>query len=162
MSHTGGSWKQTVLYAFAAERNGNIPVDGVILYKGNLYGTTYQGGSSGCYKGQGCGAVFELRHTKAGWAEKVLHRFTAGNDGEYPKWGSLMVDQIGNLYGTTTNGGAYGYGDVFEITGDGDRSPARFESPYNDGDSPPRIEPSAENGAGLGKSTLVNSSRVLL
>jgi uncharacterized repeat protein (TIGR03803 family) len=116
MSLTGGSWKQTVLYAFAAERNGNIPVDSVILYKGNLYGTTYQGGSSGCYKGQGCGAVFELRHTKAGWAEKVLHSFTARNDGEYPM-GSLMVDQIGNLYGTTANnGGAYGYGDVFEVT----------------------------------------------
>jgi uncharacterized repeat protein (TIGR03803 family) len=114
MSHSAGTWRETVLYGFAAEGDGNLPEDGVILYKGNFYGTTYQGGGSGCYEGQGCGTVFELRRSKVGWAEKVIHSFS-GSDGEYPMWGSLVVDPAGNLYGTTNNGGG-GYGDVFEIT----------------------------------------------
>jgi len=51
----------------------------------------------------------------AGPKYKVLHAFGLGNDGG-GLWGSLAFDAIGNLYGTTSGGGAHGDGTVFELT----------------------------------------------
>ncbi|MGC2110115.1 MAG: choice-of-anchor tandem repeat GloVer-containing protein, partial [Candidatus Korobacteraceae bacterium] len=45
--------------------------------------------------------------------EKKLHNFGKGTDGIYPS--GLIFDASGNLYGTTRNGGDYGYGTVFEL-----------------------------------------------
>jgi uncharacterized repeat protein (TIGR03803 family) len=74
---------------------------------GNLYGTTYSGGSAGA------GAVFKV--TQAG-AESVLYSFSGGTDGSNPQ-SKLTSDAAGNLYGTTYYGGAYAGGTVFELTG---------------------------------------------
>lgn len=52
------------------------------------------------------------------WAQvkfKTLHKFTGGKDGGAP-WGVPVFDAAGNLYGTTTSGGLYGSGTVFELT----------------------------------------------
>lgn len=46
--------------------------------------------------------------------EQVLYSFTGGSDGSNP-WASLVFDGSGNLYGTTQNGGLYGFGTVFEL-----------------------------------------------
>jgi uncharacterized repeat protein (TIGR03803 family) len=46
---------------------------------------------------------------------KILHGFGSGTDGA-GLWGSLAFDGKGNLYGTTSGGGAYGYGTVFELS----------------------------------------------
>ena len=51
----------------------------------------------------------------AGPKFKVLHGFGSGQDGA-GLWGSLARDSAGNLYGTTSGGGAYGYGTVFQLT----------------------------------------------
>jgi uncharacterized repeat protein (TIGR03803 family) len=55
----------------------------------------------------------------AGPTERVLHRFRGGKDGSAPSAG-LIADKAGNLYGTTTNGGAGscqgGCGTVFELS----------------------------------------------
>ncbi len=75
---------------------------------GNLYGTT-QGGN-GDY-----GTVFKLTRSGSGWTQTVLHRFTGGSDGSTPL-GNVVLDSKGNIYGTTSVGGAYGYGIVFQIT----------------------------------------------
>jgi uncharacterized repeat protein (TIGR03803 family) len=58
-----------------------------------------------------------LVSSASSWAasEKVLHTFTGGNDGRSP-YAGLILDDSGNLYGTTPYGGAYGYGTVFEIS----------------------------------------------
>lgn len=48
-------------------------------------------------------------------SETVLHRFKGGNDGSKPL-AVLLLDQSGNLYGTTSAGGAYGAGTVFRIS----------------------------------------------
>jgi uncharacterized repeat protein (TIGR03803 family) len=47
--------------------------------------------------------------------EKVLHSFSGSPDGADPA-ASLVLDGLGNLYGTTYDGGAFGYGTVFELT----------------------------------------------
>jgi uncharacterized repeat protein (TIGR03803 family) len=47
---------------------------------------------------------------------KTLFAFTVGNDDGIRPLGGLVFDQAGNLYGTTTSGGAHGGGTVFELT----------------------------------------------
>jgi uncharacterized repeat protein (TIGR03803 family) len=98
--------KETVLYSFTGGADGGYPLAGVILDpKGNLYGTTEAGGSSGY------GTVFMVA---ANGTETVLHSF-AETDGAYPV-ADLFRDKKGNLYGTTQGGGTSGYGTVFELT----------------------------------------------
>lgn len=90
---------------------------------GNLYGTTYSGGTDAagsCVFGstvEGCGTVFELSpKAGGGWTEKVLHSFNDnGTDGTFPM-GGLVLGAGGNLYGTTSGGGTYNYGTVFELS----------------------------------------------
>jgi len=50
--------------------------------------------------------------------ETVLYNFTGGADGSYPT-STLITDSAGNFYGTTTYGGEYGAGVVFELSPDG-------------------------------------------
>jgi uncharacterized repeat protein (TIGR03803 family) len=92
--------------------------------EGNLYGTTFQGGSSEC-GASGCGTVFKL--DTAG-NETVLHDFgaiaTGGanyGDGCWPYQG-LVMDSSGALYGTTSSCGAFGYGTIFKIDNKGNFS----------------------------------------
>ena len=103
---------ETVLYNFCSQpgcRDGSSPKAGLILdTNGNLYGTTYYGGAK-----RGRGTVFEL---SASGTETVLHSFSAnGTDGYNPVAG-LVMDDKGNLYGTTLVGGANKGGTVFEVT----------------------------------------------
>jgi uncharacterized repeat protein (TIGR03803 family) len=106
-----GQWAESVLYSFGAyQGDGILPLAGLVFdAAGNLYGTTYAGGSHGdCDHNYGCGAVFELTPSVAGqWNETILYNF-AGN-------------KKGDLFGTTLFGGAagcqeYGCGTVFELT----------------------------------------------
>ncbi len=84
---------------------------------GNFYGTTYTGAPDGN------GTVFELSPPTAGkkkWTQTVLHRFNAKvQDGIYPD-SSVILDQQGNLYGTTSEGGVNDAGTVFELVAPGE------------------------------------------
>jgi uncharacterized repeat protein (TIGR03803 family) len=107
LSPSDDGWIETVLYSFCAgcavgtSPVGNLAIDSA----GNLYGTTFEGGSSECYAGGGgCGVVFELSPGSGGWTETVLYTFLGGADGAFPIAG-LAFDKAGNLYGTTTYGG---------------------------------------------------------
>jgi hypothetical protein len=118
LKHTNGQWRPTLLYNFCTANNckdGAHPVASLIFDKaGNLYGTTYDGGT-GCSKGyKGCGIVFNLTNTKSGWKETIIHRFADDPDGSQPAEG-LTFDNAGNIYGTTMSGGNVGVGTVFEI-----------------------------------------------
>jgi uncharacterized repeat protein (TIGR03803 family) len=115
---TGGAWTETVLYAFTGDSftggsDGAVPRTGLIAdSNGNLHGTTALGGASNA------GTVFELTPpaiTGGAWTETVLHAFTGGSDGRYPGEGNLILDNKGNLYGTTFFGGASNIGTVFEL-----------------------------------------------
>jgi uncharacterized repeat protein (TIGR03803 family) len=84
-------------------------VAGLVLdTAGNLYGTTTTTIVGRVY---GAGVVFKLTPTGS---ETVLHNFTVAGGGAEP-YGGLLRDKAGNLYGTTSNGGAYHYGVVFEL-----------------------------------------------
>jgi len=104
------SGKETVLHSFTGSNDGSTPVAGLILDPaGNLYGTTKMGGKFNN------GVVFKLTPQSSGkWKETVLHNFTGGNDGGQPL-GGLVQDRAGNLYGTASTGGKYGYGVAFKL-----------------------------------------------
>ena len=102
--------KETVLHSFAGgPKDGCNPAAAVLRDKaGNLYGTTVACGS------YGYGTVFKI--TSSG-KESVLYNFTGGTDGANP-FAGLIQDAVGNLYGTTYQGGAFcesGCGTVFKI-----------------------------------------------
>ena len=103
---------KTILHSFAGGSDGINPYGGVIADKsGDLYGTTYRGGA------HGDGTVYEIA---ASGTETVLHAFDdeSGSDGADP-YAGLVRDKPGNLYGTTSVGGAHGQGSVFRIAPDG-------------------------------------------
>jgi uncharacterized repeat protein (TIGR03803 family) len=106
----------SVLYTFTGSLDGGIPVGTLTLDSaGNLYGTTAAGGV------YGFGTIFEL---SPGAKEQTLYSFsvTGQFDGAQPV-GGLILDAVGNLYGTTYYGGGGhcfdgftpGCGTVFEL-----------------------------------------------
>jgi uncharacterized repeat protein (TIGR03803 family) len=100
----------TAIYTFTGGADGAEPLGSLITdSSGNLYGATSSGGSGSF--GNGYGVVFKLDPTTG--QETVLHTFT-GPDGSTPA-AELTPDSSGNLYGTTTLGGANGYGTVFKL-----------------------------------------------
>jgi uncharacterized repeat protein (TIGR03803 family) len=94
----------TVLYDFASQAHG--PDYGLIRdASGNLYGGD-----------DGGDLVYRLTPAPPGeyWGYTDLHDF-GGSGGDFPL-GNLIFDPQGNIWGTTEDGGAYGYGVVWEIT----------------------------------------------
>jgi len=109
---SSGRWKETVLYDIPGGPSGADPSAGVVMDKaGDLFGTTSVGGDPNC----NCGVVYELSPAANDkWTYTVLHRFV-GSDGALPD-ANLILDDKGNLYGTASAGGAFGYGVAFELT----------------------------------------------
>ncbi|MGA7459827.1 MAG: choice-of-anchor tandem repeat GloVer-containing protein [Candidatus Korobacteraceae bacterium] len=110
-------WTETILYNFSSRYGGYYPdADLAFDSAGNLYGTTANGGGSVNCPNDGCGTAFELTPNSNGtWSKSTIHVFQAGADGEYPNTG-FVVGPTGNLYGTTGNGGANGYGSVYQLS----------------------------------------------
>ena len=123
--------EEKTIYAFRGRPDDGINPPGALLLdrQGNLYGTTSAGGA------YGGGTVFKLTPTGE---ETILYSFgSKPGDATYPSFGSLVSDQKGNLYGTTTNGGTYGVGTVFEITTKGkEKILHSFGAQPNDGIAP--------------------------
>jgi uncharacterized repeat protein (TIGR03803 family) len=113
LTPSSSGWTETLLYSFANSPDGAIPLNGLIFDDvGNLYSTTLNGGQSGY------GAVFQMKDSGKGWAESLLYSFDDGSNGGYP-YAGLVSDQVGNLYGATTDGGSGGGGTVFELSPSG-------------------------------------------
>ena len=114
LSRSGNGWVATVLHSFVGGDDGSWPEAGLVFdAAGNLYGTTSLGGGSSLCQ-FGCGTVFQLAPTSGGgWTTSVIHAFGVV-DGAYP-YDSLVIDNAGNLYGTTMWGGASVYGTAFKL-----------------------------------------------
>jgi uncharacterized repeat protein (TIGR03803 family) len=110
----------TTVHNFCAQTNcadGAIPLGGLVQgTDGNFYGTTVAGGDADCSNpvGPGCGTVFKIT---PGGVFTVLHRFVS-TDGAFP-YSQLIQATNGDFYGTTSEGGRYGYGTIFKITSTG-------------------------------------------
>lgn len=123
---SNGQWIETVIHEFTGS-DGENPIAGLTFdAAGNLYGTAGFGGLNGT------GVVFELSPQNGGWYYHVIYNF-----GTYPQSGdgffvnsTLVFDKLGNLYGTTNEGGGdsrcfNGCGTVFEflqLAGDSGKS----------------------------------------
>lgn len=108
----GGGWQEITIHNFNdSTTDGENPYGTLILDSaGNLYGTARYGGANSC------GIVFQLVPRLSGvWKENILRSFSATIDGCAPYAGVIM-DASGNLYGTTSGGGAYSWGTVFELS----------------------------------------------
>jgi len=108
LKQSKGSWTYIVLHQFLGLPDGAIPQGLTLDNAGTLYGTTQSGGA------YNAGTVFQIKHSDGHWKESVLHSFTGGADGAFP-FAGMIVDQAGNLYGTTTSGGSGNRGVVFEL-----------------------------------------------
>ncbi len=107
-------WAISVLHSFTGlDGDGAVPWAGVALDPaGNVYGTTAYGGTNSGYDG----TVFKLTPgAKNEWTETVEYSFSGGTDGSEP-YATVVLDNAGNLYGTTYQGGAYNQGVVYEVT----------------------------------------------
>ncbi len=105
----------TVLRYLSYLTDGGSPFGALVQGNdGRLYGTASSGGanSADAYSG----TIFSI--TTDGSVFMVLRSLTAQTDGAYPLAG-LMQASDGNLYGTTSQGGANGYGTIFAIATDG-------------------------------------------
>jgi len=111
-SKTKKSYSESILYEFGASGSGdgNNPYGGLAMdSRGNLYGTTLNGGASNL------GAFYRLTKQGKTWKETVLHSFVGANDGVQPT-GNPYMDAKGRLYGMTQTGGKSNLGIVYRIT----------------------------------------------
>jgi uncharacterized repeat protein (TIGR03803 family) len=109
---SGGAWNVRVLHTFTGGNDGANPAGPLVFdSQGALYGTTVAGGLANA------GTVFQLTPPSApggAWTESLLYSFAGTTDGASPT-GGLLLGAHGQLYGTTSGGGAYGNGTVFAL-----------------------------------------------
>jgi uncharacterized repeat protein (TIGR03803 family) len=99
----------TVLHTFNGT-DGEFPEHGVVRDSaGNLYGVTAFGGASDN------GTVYKIA---SDGTFSTVYSFTGGADGGF-LYGGLALGKDGNIYGSTVDGGAHGFGTVFQLTPDG-------------------------------------------
>jgi uncharacterized repeat protein (TIGR03803 family) len=105
----------STLHSFAGGSDGAKPLAGLILSGNTLYGTAWQGGSSGN------GTVFSVNIDGSGFM--TIYSFSAGSgvfpsitnsDGAYPYGGLVLCGNT--LFGTASSGGTWGDGTVFSIS----------------------------------------------
>jgi uncharacterized repeat protein (TIGR03803 family) len=118
LTHTKAGWVKKTLHDFTGDIDGEEPWMGLVADKnGNLYGTADTGNLL-----YNWGVAYEMsRDEKGEWQFRVIHAFMWW-DGSEPN--GLIIDNAGNLYGTTTGGGApcnhhQGCGTVFELSPSG-------------------------------------------
>lgn len=96
-----------------AALNGSTPTSLAAGNDGNVYGTTYYGGSNSCGYGNNCGTLFRV--TAATGAYKVVVNFDFAISGQNPT--NLVVGSDGTFYGTMIGGNSSILFHYIEATG---------------------------------------------
>jgi uncharacterized repeat protein (TIGR03803 family) len=126
--------KETVLHKFSGSRDGEMPEALLVEDSaGNLYGTTYLGGSV-----HNAGTVFKVDDKGT---ETVLHRFCSQTncaDGRFP-YSGVIINKAGKLFGVTTSGGSIGAGEVFELDTTGKETVLYSFNGGSDGSGPSSV-----------------------
>jgi len=118
--------RYSILHKFQGGVDGAGPGAVIVDAAGNLYGAAEGGTDS-------LGMVFKL--TPSG-GFSILHSFAGGpGDGCLP-FSSLLLDAAGNLYGTTDQCGAFGYGTVFKLDATGNETTLYSFTGGSDGSFP--------------------------
>ena len=106
LSPSDNGWTFQILFNFVGAEGpfASLAMDGA----GNLYGMTFADGTTQA------GNIFELSPSSGGWMFTDLHDFSFNS--EYFPEGGVTLDRNGDLFGMTSQGGAYGHGVVWEIT----------------------------------------------
>lgn len=124
LKHENGGWIFNTLATFYYFIDGpTLPLGRLVFgTAGALYGTSQYGGNGNCTE-LGCGTVYSLlppqticRSVSCPWTVSVDYSFANGIDGNQPALVDPVFDTAGNIYGTTTEGGANGIGNVFQLT----------------------------------------------
>ena len=104
VSQPAESQTYKVIYNFTGNgSDGATPYGGPTLDRsGNLYGTTYLGGT------YGSGSVYRLSPRGSSWTYSSLYSFKGASDGAGPAFGSLVIGGNRALFGTTEAGGNFG------------------------------------------------------
>ncbi len=117
VAHSNGAYSERVLHQFRDGGDGAGPFAGVIFdAAGNLYGTTRNGGDKQCFNSpdDGCGIVWELTPKSNGsYTEQILVHFH-GTPNSTPI-NNLVMDSMGNLYGSASNYNTYSSGTIYEV-----------------------------------------------
>jgi uncharacterized repeat protein (TIGR03803 family) len=96
---SAGGWTEQVIYASADHIYNGLAMNAA----GNIFGVS-------------ASTVFELSpNGSGGWTPATIYNFAGAPDGGFAQ-GAPVLDQAGNLYGTTLQGGANGYGIVYKLT----------------------------------------------
>ncbi|MGA8533681.1 MAG: choice-of-anchor tandem repeat GloVer-containing protein [Candidatus Tumulicola sp.] len=128
---------QVLHYFNGGVHDGASPRAGLKDVNGTLYGTTLEGGGSGCGYGTGCGTVFSI---STSGTENIVHRFAGKADGWAPY--ASLTDVNGTLYGTTRYGGGsgcvemFGCGTVYTINASGTEQVLYAFNNYANGTQP--------------------------
>ena len=139
-SDASHAWTQTVLHDFAGGNDGMNPEARLVFDSaGNLYGTTYGGGTGAA------GTVFKLSPDgSGGWTYSVFFSFPSATESGFGPKAGLILDQNGNLYGTTNLGGllrqpcgTVGCGVVFMLDSAGNETVLHQFQGGSDGAFPP-------------------------
>jgi hypothetical protein len=117
LTRSGAGYAFSDIYDFPGGAGGYLPQAGLTVGgNGAIYGTTYYGGDmNGC--SGGCGEVFRIKPTRAGYVESVIYRFHGSLDGSNPYSRLTIDDATGTVYGTTEYGGTARHlcGTVFKL-----------------------------------------------
>jgi uncharacterized repeat protein (TIGR03803 family) len=108
LSPASGVYTENILHSFSGGEDGKDPVGTVTFLEGELYGTTQNGGNPQCENGSGCGSLYKIAPSGAGYS--VLYAFSF-NDGLYPT--STLAAHGHALFGTAQYGGMNQEGVVF-------------------------------------------------
>lgn len=114
LTPAGLGWVESTVYPFQGGSDGGFSQSGVVVdQSGNLYTASSSFGSGSD------GTVLKLTPSNGGWTFNLLASFSGSSIQQAGPRENLVMDQAGNLYGTTNSAGAYGYGAVFKLTPSG-------------------------------------------